>query len=431
MTLCKLIDVEPYISVNAGFGDSHSAAQEVEYMNGSVNTYMGAQRAKNGHPEPYHVKFWNIGNEPWGSWQLGRTDSKYFMLKHNEFAKAMRKVDPSIVLIASGLMLENTNVPRDQRAKYVGNLESLYGTEADWTGSFLKDCWGNFDIIAEHWYASGGHHWDLEKAKSLGADKPNEDAYVKVDMSVLESSRYAADTVRLKAEEWQGYQKRFPAMVEKKIPLSIDEYAYFNSAPGGGGPFGGMTLRQDLAYGMILNEMLRYTDFLTMAAQTTGVALVDFNRTSATMNALGLLYQLYGEHFGGGSIPVALTGNSPQPAPKFPAGSPDQPEKTSGSPTYPLDMFAALSPDRKYLVLSVVNATDSEQKFDLSVTGAHLAGPSKLWQLTGSRPDAVNHVGQPPQVEVKEIAIGDAPGTITVAPISVNIYRFPVALAPQ
>ena len=431
MTLCKLIGVEPYISVNAGFGDSHSAAQEVEYMNGSVNTYMGAQRAKNGHPEPYHVKFWNIGNEPWGSWQLGRTDSKYFMLKHNEFAKAMRKVDPSIVLIASGLMLENTNVPHDQRAKYVGNLESLYGTDADWTGSFLKNCWGNFDIIAEHWYASGGHHWDLEKAKNLGADKPNEDAYVKVDMSVLESSRYAADTVRLKAEEWQGYQKRFPAMVEKKIPLSIDEYAYFNATPGGGGPFGGMTLRQDLAYGMVLNEMLRYTDFLTMAAQTTGVALVDFNRTSATMNALGLLYQLYGEQFGGGSIPVALTGNSPQPAPKYPAGSPDQPVKTSGSPTYPLDMFAALSPDRKYLVLSVVNATDSEQKFDLSVTGAHVAGPSKLWQLTGSHPDAVNHVGQPPQVEVKKSAAGDAAQTITIAPISVNIYRFPVVLAPQ
>ena len=431
MTLCKLIDVEPYISVNAGFGDSHSAAQEVEYMNGSVNTYMGAQRAKNGHPEPYHVKFWNIGNEPWGSWQLGRTDSKYFMLKHNEFAKAMRKVDPSIVLIASGLMLENTNVPRDQRAKYVGNLESLYGTEADWTGSFLKDCWGNFDIIAEHWYASGGHHWDLEKAKTLGADKPNEDAYVKVDMSVLESSRYAADTVRLKAEEWQGYQKRFPAMVEKKIPLSIDEYAYFNATPGGGGPFGGMTLRQDLAYGMILNEMLRYTDFLTMAAQTTGVALVDFNRTSATMNALGLLYQLYGEHFGGGSIPVALTGNSPQPAPKYPAGSPDQPVKTSGSPTYPLDMFAALSPDRKYLVLSVVNATESEQKFDLNVIGVHLGGPSKLWLLTGQSLTALNSVGHAPQVEVKEIAAGDARETITIAPISVNIYRFPVALAPQ
>ena len=42
MTLCKLIGVEPYISVNAGFGDAHSAAEEVEYINGSANTRLGA-----------------------------------------------------------------------------------------------------------------------------------------------------------------------------------------------------------------------------------------------------------------------------------------------------------------------------------------------------------------------------------------------------
>ncbi len=41
MTLCRLIGVDPYITVNAGFGDSHSAAQEVEYLNGSVNTRDG------------------------------------------------------------------------------------------------------------------------------------------------------------------------------------------------------------------------------------------------------------------------------------------------------------------------------------------------------------------------------------------------------
>jgi len=104
---------------------------------------------------------------------------------------------------------------------------------------------------------------------------------------------------------------------------------------------------------------------------------------------------------------------------------------SSGSPTYPLDMFAALTPDRKFLTLAVVNATESEQKFDLSSTGARLAGPSKLWQLTGSSLDAANHVGQPPQVEIKEISLGDVPGNITVAPISVNIYRFPVVQAAQ
>ncbi|MFZ2022940.1 MAG: alpha-N-arabinofuranosidase [Terracidiphilus sp.] len=428
MTLCKLINVEPYISVNAGFGDSHSAAQEVEYMNGSVSTLMGTQRARNGHPEPYHVKFWNIGNEPWGSWQLGHTDLKYYMIKHNEFAKAMRAVDPSITLIASAMMLQNDNVPGNLRAKYVGNLDGLYGSDYDWTGGFLKNCWGNFDILAEHWYAQGGHHWDIEKGKNLGPDAASDDAYVKVDMSLLESVRYPADTVRLKAEEYEGYQKRLPEMVEKKIPLSIDEYAYFNFTPGSGDAFdafGGEPLKQGLAYALILNEMLRYTDFLTMAAQTTGVSLINFNRTASTMNALGLLYKMYGDHFVG-AIPVALTGNSPQPAPKYPAGSPDQPEKSSGSPTYPLDMVAALSPDHRYLILSVVNATESEQNFDLSVAGTHLASPSTQWQLTANTVDAVNRPNQLAQMTVKEMPIADASKSIAVAPISINIYRFPV-----
>ena len=71
MTLCKLIDVEPYVTVNAGLGDAHSAAEEVEYLNGAASTYWGAKRAKNGHSEPYHIKYWNIGNEPWELFRLG------------------------------------------------------------------------------------------------------------------------------------------------------------------------------------------------------------------------------------------------------------------------------------------------------------------------------------------------------------------------
>jgi alpha-N-arabinofuranosidase len=90
-------------------------------------------------------------------------------------------------------------------------------------------------------------------------------------------------------------------------------------------------------------------------------------------------------------------------------------------------MFAALSADKRFLILSVVNATDSAQNFDLDVSGTHVAGPSTLWQLTGATVDAANRVGQPPQVVIKEISIANIPGSISVAPISVNIYRFPVA----
>ena len=165
MTLCKLIGVDPYITVNAGFGDAHSAAEEVEYMNGSVNTYMGAKRAKDGHPQPYHVKFWNIGNEPWGTFQLGYTDLKYYVLKHNEFAKAMRKADPSITLIASAKMLEPMSLKGEMRAKYADNLAASLRIGYRLDRRHSSHCWGTFDGIAEHWYESPGRHFDVELAK--------------------------------------------------------------------------------------------------------------------------------------------------------------------------------------------------------------------------------------------------------------------------
>ena len=64
-------------------------------------------------------------------------------------------------------------------------------------------------------------------------------------------------------------------------------------------------------------------------------------------------------------------------------------------------------------------------------TGTHIAGPSTLWQLTGSTLDAADRVGQPPQVEIKESSVANPSETISVAPISVNIYRFPVAPPAQ
>lgn len=425
MTLCRLIDVEPYITVNAGFGDAHSAAEEVEYMNGSANTRLGALRARNGHPEPYRIKYWDIGNEPYGVWQLGRTDLKYYVLKHNEFAKAMRAVDPSITLLASGNMPEPMDLTGEMRTKNVDNMKAVEGTPEDWTGGLLEHSWGNFSGITQHWYAQSGRHFNVQKAKTLPPDAPTADGYDKVDQTTLQYARYPANIVHLKAQEWRRYQQRFPQMLDKKIFLSMDEYAYF------GGTFNRIPdLKLALAYGMIFNEMLRHTDFLRMSAHTMGVSTLDYNPTAAIFNTTGLMFKMYGDRFVPGSTPVALTGNSPQPAPKDPVGG-DQPETNSGSPTYPLDMFAALTPDRKFLNLAVVNATDSEQHFALNVTGAGAGVPARLWQITGDSLQAADRAGQIPQVTIREIPVGDAGPTLSVAPISISIFQIPAAQISQ
>ena len=421
MNFCKLIGVEPYITVNAGFGDAHSAAEEVEYINGATSTPMGAMRARNGHPEPYHVKIWDIGNEPYGPWQLGRTDLKYYLLKHNEFVKAMRAVDPSIMLLASASMPEEAILENVVNDWHIPIDQAGICSEADWTCGFLKHDWGNFEGITEHWYTRAGTRWDRERAEKGIKVGRLEAGLVPDQETDLEWVRRPSDRVHLKGEEWQEYENRFPEMKTKHIFMSNDEYAYTGGQP---------DLKLALAYAMVFNEFLRETDYLHMTAFTMGVSTLDFNQTAATLNTNGLLFQLYGEHLGAGSIPVALTGNSPQPSPTEHIVG-DLPRTSAGSPTYPLDMFAALSADHKFLTLAVVNATNAEQKFDVNVTGAHLGGSATLWQMTGKSLDAANHVGQPPQVEIKETPLSEAPSSLTVAPISVAIYRFPITQAGQ
>src|SRR3546814_1013548 len=107
------------------------------------------------------------------------------------------------------------------------------------------------------------------------------------------------------------YHQRFPKMKDKGIFLSIDEYAYI------GAP---QNLKLSLAYSMVLQEMLRHTDFLHMAAFTTGASTMDITPNGAVLNATGEVFKLYGAHFGAGMIPVDLTGNAPQPDPKYPVG---------------------------------------------------------------------------------------------------------------
>jgi alpha-N-arabinofuranosidase len=95
---------EPSITVNVdGRGATAAeAAAWVEYCNGPATSTYGAMRAKNGHPEPYRVKYWEIGNEIWGDWVRGHSDAATYARNLVRYVAAMRAVDPSIYVIAVG-----------------------------------------------------------------------------------------------------------------------------------------------------------------------------------------------------------------------------------------------------------------------------------------------------------------------------------------
>jgi alpha-N-arabinofuranosidase len=90
--LCRHIGAEPLLCVRWTDKTPADAAAEVEYFNSSADTPPGRRRAQNGHPEPYGVKYWQIGNEVGG-------DAYHASLE--AFAAAMKKADPTIKLISS------------------------------------------------------------------------------------------------------------------------------------------------------------------------------------------------------------------------------------------------------------------------------------------------------------------------------------------
>jgi alpha-N-arabinofuranosidase len=404
MTLCRLLDVESYVTVNGGFGDEWSAAQLVEYTNGAVTTPMGKLRAANGHPQPYHIKFWGVGNEPWGEWQLGFMPVAQWELKHNMFAKAMRKVDPTIKLIGAGAMPDAMTGSK-QAKRLNGQIVPDYLSPGDWSGNLLAHCLDNMDMISEHYYSTSGKRTDLQTGEKVDTGP----------QSLIEWERAPATQVRSKYEHYQEYLKRIPELRAKPVPISLDEWAYIGAPPN--------SYKVVPAYAWAFHEMFRHSDLYQLGAFTFATAMISEDRTDAVLNPTGLLFKMYREHFG--TIPVQVSGDSPQPKPIYPAGG-DQPAVNPGSDTYPLDVSAALSDDRKTLTFAVLNPSDSEQQLKLAINGVKLVSQGHVWRMAPSSVDATIVVGQKPGVEVLEQEITAVPDAMTVPPFSINIYSFAV-----
>ena len=405
--LSRLAGVEPYITVNAGFGDAQSAADMVEYTNGSARTKMGALRAAHGHPEPYNVKYWGIGNEAWGSHQMGAMALEQFVLKNNMFADAMRAVDPSIVLIGSGAMPDAMTGAGEAQLRTGQIIPEPLGP-ADWTGGLFLHSLDHMDMISEHYYNFGGTRYDV----SVGEQVP-----VDADEPLVQWMRRAANHVRMKVEAYQDYEELIPELREKPVPIIIAEWAYV------GGPILPNSYRAVPANAWKFHEMFRHSELFYGANYTFGTSLVSTTPYEAELNPTGLLFKFYRDHFG--TIPVTVTGNSPQPEQHYAVGG-EEPRILAGSPTFPLDVVAAWTDDHAALTVAVVNPTEEQQSLSLRFNGVNFTGTGKHYRLAPESLDAQNIVGHEPQVVVEEVDVQSVPSNATFAPFSVNIYRFDV-----
>ncbi len=159
---CELVGAKPLICLSFSDGPQ-SAADLVRYCNDPATTEWGAKRSANGHPKPYNVQYWQLGNE------LGNAD---YVNAMPDFCKAMKQADPGIRLMSS--------FPSQELLDKVGKDISYIGPH-HYTPDFAA-CEADFDKLSEmirktpgcekvriavtEWNVSGGY-WGLARGKFL------------------------------------------------------------------------------------------------------------------------------------------------------------------------------------------------------------------------------------------------------------------------
>ncbi|KAF9262484.1 glycoside hydrolase family 51 protein [Marasmius fiardii PR-910] len=229
MTFCREMNAEPYICLNMGTGTLEDALAWLEYCNSSANTYYANLRRKNGHEEPYGVKYWSLGNEVWGPWQVGQMTAEDYAKKAFQWAKALKLLDPSIKLVSCG--------------------ETGY---ADWDRVVLKKLAPVVDFHSIHIYTvSQGDH-SVNVMGPAAAEKAIEITKSLTDLALIEAG------------------------LDKEIPVCFDEWNVWDPvrAPGEKGAEEHYDLSDALAVASWLNVFVRKADVVKIACIAQSVNVI-------------------------------------------------------------------------------------------------------------------------------------------------------------
>ena len=192
ITWCRAVGSEPMLAVNLGTGTPERAADLVEYCNVESGTRWSELRRLHGVEKPYNVKYWCLGNEMDGPWQLGHLSAKEYGFKARDAALQMRTVDASIRLIACG------------------SSEVGMPTYLEWDRQTLEECYNDVDGISLHHYFGNGPETGGDSAKFLAAnlmmDRQIEEIIAVCDM--VRGRKRHKKQLWLSFDEWNVWYRR-------------------------------------------------------------------------------------------------------------------------------------------------------------------------------------------------------------------------------
>jgi alpha-L-arabinofuranosidase len=345
MQWCRALGTEPYLAVNCGDGDMREARDWVEYCNGTGNTALANLRRRHGAEAPYRVRYWGIGNEVDGPWQIGMKTPQEYARAYTEFAKVMRWVDKEILLVAAWTS----------------------GWFDDWVERgqlLLEQAPDLVDYLAIHWY---------------------------VDNRKRDYARYMALSEmfeeRLTAVEGLIAAMRCCRKIARPVYLSVDEWGIGPSAPHEGIE-GYYRLEDAQMVALQLNAFIRHARSVRMAclAQIVNVIAPVLTRPDGLL--LQAIYHplaLYCQQAGDLALDIAWAGET------FQGG-----EKAG---VRVLDVAGTLDNATEEVTLFVVNRSpDQSVEAAISLQEGLFRGEGTATVVNGSDPNAISTFAEPEAV---------------------------------
>ena len=326
----EMLGVEPYICVNLGLGTIDDARFWVEYTNGKQQTAWANKRRQNGREAPYNVKYWALGNEIDGPWQMGHKDADEYSKFALEAAKAMKATDPSIKLIASG----SSNYGADWRL---------------WNRTVLQALRNQIDYIALHTYINNSAN-DFERY--LGTAQQNVDLYIDSTANQIKDVMTGPNPrpIYIAYDEWNVWYRTGNSQ-------KLEETYNFEDA---------------VAMGSFFNSFIRRADVVKMAniAQLVNViAPIMANKTEVFLQPIYFPIVEYGKQRNN----IAIDAWVQSPTYKLPSRPVE--------PKY-LDVSSTWNPTTRGVFVNVVNRSkDKDIVTAIETPGLTRTGPLNIWTM--------------------------------------------------
>ncbi|MGD0326964.1 MAG: alpha-L-arabinofuranosidase C-terminal domain-containing protein, partial [Terriglobia bacterium] len=363
VTWCRAVGTEPLIGTNFGTGTPATTVALLEYCNVDKGTKWSDLRRQHGYDKPHNIKYWCLGNEMDGPWQIGHIPATEYGNKARDAARQMRTVDPLVKLIACGS--SNNQMP----------------TYLEWDQQTLEQCYEEVDGISLHRYFGNDEETGGDTAKylamNLDMDRQIEEIMAVCDL--VRGRKRSDKTLWLSFDEWNvWYRARSGKAVdgERQVAPHLLEETY--------------NLEDALLVGGLLNTLIRRSDRVRLAclAQLVNViAPIMTNENGLFRQTIYYPYSWALQYARGKALDLVPV------SPTYEISSFQPPAFGSGGkiPVPCLDVSGTIDSESKTASLFILNR-DLEKPRDLQVVW-HEATPTRVntcLVLTGSDLKAVN-----------------------------------------